>query len=198
MLFPRASPSSPADVPPDNDDLSHEALLANRRRHRHSYHYLNTDNVTAFEGIHQDQDQTHQRLSVKARRHHSTGLTRYRSAPALLDQDQQQQSSGVSTDCQAPRPKRLSLDNAAYRATYPSLDGLGDLGRASSMDYYGPGSSAQYAQAHANAAVHIKGCSCACSRMTTQGPRMDSSMSSSPRSPSRSGTAAAGSIKAQK
>ncbi|KAG0032168.1 hypothetical protein BGZ81_011507, partial [Podila clonocystis] len=35
--------------------------------------------------------------------------------------------------------KHLSLDTAAYRATYPSLDGLGDTGsRPSSMEWFGP------------------------------------------------------------
>ncbi|KAG0055589.1 hypothetical protein BGZ83_008023 [Gryganskiella cystojenkinii] len=49
---------------------------------------------------------------------------------------QQQQRSARRSGTTAPRPKRLSLDHASYIATYPSLDGLGDLGRTSSLEYF--------------------------------------------------------------
>ncbi|KAI9239606.1 MAG: hypothetical protein BYD32DRAFT_434711 [Podila humilis] len=81
------------------------------------------------------------RRSLPTRPASSASLVSSSSSTAInsetdLDVDN---TATVVVQQQRKTKKHLSLDTAAYRATYPSLDGLGDTGsRPSSMEWFGP------------------------------------------------------------
>ncbi|KAG0338125.1 hypothetical protein BG000_004527 [Podila horticola] len=83
------------------------------------------------------------RRSLPARPASSASLLSSSSSTAInseadLDLDTATTTTTVVVQ-QRKTKKHLSLDTAAYRATYPSLDGLGDTGsRPSSMEWFGP------------------------------------------------------------
>ncbi|KAG0203119.1 hypothetical protein BGX28_004514 [Mortierella sp. GBA30] len=139
MLFPRPNNNNSKDAETrdsqmDSDsDYPHTSLLGRRG--------------LSFEDGYHPQNQEH--LSTKARRHHSmgaasTGARRNRAVLGNMDEPTHgefnrstQESRPVATGRR--RPQHLSLDHAAFIATYPSLDGLGDTGpRTSIVDYYKP------------------------------------------------------------
>ncbi|KAF9342942.1 hypothetical protein BGX26_006585, partial [Mortierella sp. AD094] len=154
MLFPRSSSTAPGrrNSGPDNNDCTHESLLSSQSSadRRYSFH----------DGYLMERDE--QTLSTKTRRHRSVGSAR-RSATDPTHNNEHinnnntnnntntssssSSSSSVrsihrnSTFPQSRRanpPKRLSIDHAAFIATYPMLDGLGDTARTSDEEYYGP------------------------------------------------------------
>ncbi|KAG0076552.1 hypothetical protein BGZ92_002345 [Podila epicladia] len=83
------------------------------------------------------------RRSLPARPASSASLVSSSSSTAIntetdLDVDTATSATTIMVQ-QRKTKKHLSLDTAAYRATYPSLDGLGDTGiRPSSMEWFGP------------------------------------------------------------
>ncbi|KAF9942053.1 hypothetical protein BGZ65_011354 [Modicella reniformis] len=107
-------------------------LLQDRARHSHEHH------------------QQQQHLPAKTRKHRSTGSTNTsprRSATMPLEVN----NSGITrnntfpqTDRKAGPPKSLSLDHAAFMATFPMLDGLGDTSRPRDYSCY-PGNTASKA-----------------------------------------------------
>jgi hypothetical protein len=154
MLFPRFSGTkNTADMSPDAEGHYPIESLLGGRNSTNSYRNSTSSELLASsfsfgEGYPVDNNHNHSNTrSAKARRHHSTG--------ALLDSTAQSSSSSSSTlplnnnirrnntvpqVRRASRPERLSIDHAAFIATYPSLDGLGDMGyrnsSSSNMDYY--------------------------------------------------------------
>ncbi|KAF9142929.1 hypothetical protein BGX30_001836 [Mortierella sp. GBA39] len=148
MLFHRFGTKNTADMTPDAEgNYPIESLLGGRNSTSNSSYRNSTSSellASSFsfgEGYPVDNNHNNNR-SAKARRHHSTGT--------LLDSAQSSSSSTnpmnnnirrnntVPQVRRASRPERLSIDHAAFIATYPSLDGLGDMGyrSSSSMDYY--------------------------------------------------------------
>ncbi|KAF9433745.1 hypothetical protein BGZ76_009025 [Entomortierella beljakovae] len=88
-------------------------------------------------------------ISTKARRHRSAGSTRrsatdptndhFNTATATTSGSSSINRNGASHHSRkANPPKSLSIDHAAFMATYPMLDGLGDTVRTSDSEYYGP------------------------------------------------------------
>ncbi|KAG0298253.1 hypothetical protein BGZ96_001219 [Linnemannia gamsii] len=157
MLFPRFSGTkNTADMSPDAEGHYQIESLLGARNSTNSYRNSTSSELLASsfsfgEGYPVDNNHNHNNTrSTKARRHHSTGT--------LLDSTAQSSSSSTSSSTTTPvnnirrnntvpqirrvsRPERLSIDHAAFIATYPSLDGLGDMGyrnssSSSSMDYY--------------------------------------------------------------
>ncbi|KAG0044994.1 hypothetical protein BGZ89_005804 [Linnemannia elongata] len=149
MLFPRFSNTkNTTDMSPDAEgNYPIESLLGGRNSTSNSSYRNSTSSellASSFsfgEGYPVDNNNLNNNRSAKARRHHSTGT--------LLDTAQSSSSStspmnnNIRRNNTVPqvrrtsRPERLSIDHAAFIATYPSLDGLGDMGyRSSSVDYY--------------------------------------------------------------
>ncbi|KAF9095229.1 hypothetical protein BGX23_000838 [Mortierella sp. AD031] len=133
MLFPRFSNKSTTDGNDAEGHYSIESLLSGNRNSTSS------ELLSFGEGYHpvdERQQQQQDYRSAKARRHHSTGSN------ALIDSAHNPRNNSIRRNNTVPpvrrasRPTRLSTDHAAFMATYPSLDGLGDMGRTSSMDYY--------------------------------------------------------------
>ncbi|CAO3569174.1 unnamed protein product [Mortierella alpina] len=123
MLFPRSN-SNKVTVDPEIDgdsEYPHSALLG-------------------FQDGYSLHNNNQQPVSAKARRHHSMGAASTgprRSRTALGETDEPVHSNinrsstfppASRTSTGRRRPQRLSLDHAAFIATYPSLDGLGDMG----------------------------------------------------------------------
>ncbi|KAF8925478.1 hypothetical protein BGZ47_003234 [Haplosporangium gracile] len=151
MLFPRFSNTkNTTGMSPDAEGhYPIESLLGSRNSTSNSSYRNSTSSellASSFsfgEGYPVDNNQISNKRSAKVRRHHSTGT--------LLDSSQSSSSSSstpmnnsnrrnntVPQVRRTSRPERLSIDHAAFIATYPSLDGLGDMGyrSSSSMDYY--------------------------------------------------------------
>ncbi|KAF9387767.1 hypothetical protein CPB97_002098 [Podila verticillata] len=80
------------------------------------------------------------RRSLPARPASSASLVSSSSSTAINSEtDLDIDNTATIVVQQRKTKKHLSLDTAAYRATYPSLDGLGDTGsRPSSMEWFGP------------------------------------------------------------
>ncbi|KAF9131750.1 hypothetical protein BGW39_001352 [Mortierella sp. 14UC] len=147
MLFPRFSKNDTSPDAEGNDPV--ESLLGGHRNSTSS-EVVSPSFFSFGEGYPVDEYSTSNqdyRAAAKVRRHHSTGSN------ALLDSAQTNNTSASSprntsirrnnTVPQVRRtsrsqPQRLSIDHAAFIATYPSLDGLGDMGyrSSSSLDYY--------------------------------------------------------------
>ncbi|KAF9993114.1 hypothetical protein BGZ80_007457 [Entomortierella chlamydospora] len=148
MLFPRSGNTTPErrNSRSDNNDYPRDSLLSSQSSadRRYSFH----------DGYLLDRDD--QTLSTKTRRHRSAGSAR-RSAtePTLnINNNNNNNDNTISSSSSSVRsihrnstfpqsrkanpPKRLSIDHAAFMATYPMLDGLGDTVRTSEEEYYGP------------------------------------------------------------
>ncbi|KAF9150942.1 hypothetical protein BGX20_005552 [Mortierella sp. AD010] len=148
MLFPRSGNTTPERRNSRTDnDYPRDSLLSSQSSadRRYSFH----------DGYLLDRDD--QILSTKTRRHRSAGSARRSvTEPALninnnINKNDNTISSSSSSSVRsihrngtfpqsrrANPPKRLSIDNAAFMATYPMLDGLGDTVRTSEEEYYGP------------------------------------------------------------
>ncbi|KAF9909057.1 hypothetical protein EC991_009118 [Linnemannia zychae] len=142
MLFPRFSKNDTHSDAEGHDTI--ESLLGGHRNSTSSE--VASPSFFSFgEGYPVDEYSQDNRAAAKARRHHSTG--------ALLDSAQTNNNNAGSPRntnirrnntvpqvrrTSRPQPQRLSIDHAAFIATYPSLDGLGDMGyrSSSSLDYY--------------------------------------------------------------
>ncbi|KAI1317653.1 hypothetical protein EDD11_008081 [Mortierella claussenii] len=165
MLFPRFSSKSPtteADYAAlQGSDYPHESLLSDQSVRRASSASMRSQQYngrsdgeqpqqhTSFQDGYISQDFNEQQyLSAKVRRHRSAGST-LRSATDPTS-DRSARSSGIGSGLnrnntfpqtrRAAPPKRLSLDHAAFIATYPMLDGLGDTSsrRMNNSEYYAP------------------------------------------------------------
>ncbi|KAF8985970.1 hypothetical protein BGZ46_000056 [Entomortierella lignicola] len=132
MLFPRSnSPERRNSGPTDDND---ESLLTNDRRYSFHDGYI--------------LDRQSSSSSTKTRRHRSVGTSRRASSEPTLSLSSNNnansatsintRSTGSIAHRRANHPKSLSIDHAAFIATYPMLDGLGDTARTSDCEYYGP------------------------------------------------------------
>ncbi|KAG0281558.1 hypothetical protein BGZ95_002366 [Linnemannia exigua] len=147
MLFPRFSNSKNDSTPDAEGHDTIESLLNGHRNSTSSELSPSSPSFFSFgEGYPVDEysNNSQEYHSAKVRRHHSTG--------ALIDSAQSNNSNlprntnirrnntvpQVRRASGRPQPQRLSIDHAAFIATYPSLDGLGDMGyrSSSSLDYY--------------------------------------------------------------
>ncbi|KAG0368131.1 hypothetical protein BGZ54_002615 [Gamsiella multidivaricata] len=126
MLFPRFSTKTTTDRDPNFEgDYSHESLLS-------------------FQDGHAVYEQRHsQELApVKTRRHRSTGADGIRrSASDPTPNSSLNRSNTFPPSRRTGRPKRLSLDHAAFMATYPMLDGLGDTSNRQTSNAFASRSS---------------------------------------------------------
>ncbi|KAF9186934.1 hypothetical protein BGZ51_001244 [Haplosporangium sp. Z 767] len=137
MLFPRPGNKNTINNRDSEYDSAypHEPLLHGNR----------TSNEQSFEEGYTIRDQHHhsqEPLSAKTRRHHSMSSTGSRRGTNDTDNadpasNSVRRASSLPQGRRANRPKRLSLDPKAFYATYPSLDGLGDMGRPSNSEYRG-------------------------------------------------------------
>ncbi|KAG0372929.1 hypothetical protein BGX24_012388 [Mortierella sp. AD032] len=150
MLFPRFSNSKNDSSTNAEGHDPIESLLNGHRNSTSSDLSPSSPSFFSFgEGYPVDEysNNSQDYRSAKARRHHSTGSN------ALLDSAQSNNNSNqprntnirrnntvpqVRRASSRPQPQPLSIDHAAFIATYPSLDGLGDMGyrSSSSLDYY--------------------------------------------------------------
>ncbi|KAG0259421.1 hypothetical protein BG011_002633 [Mortierella polycephala] len=136
MLFPRLGNKNTTGNQDSEYDNAYprEPLLHGNR----------TSNEVSFEEGYTFQDQhrhSQEPLSAKARRHHSMGSTGSQRSTNDTDnadptRNSVRRASTLPQGRRANRPKRLSLDPKAFYATYPSLDGLGDMGPSSSSGYH--------------------------------------------------------------
>ncbi|GJJ72979.1 hypothetical protein EMPS_05337 [Entomortierella parvispora] len=165
MLFPRFSSSKAgngAERYPDADDqsLPHESLLG--ARHSISNEMTFEEGYPVQEQYHHQTSKARRHHSTDSTLALNGGTPRRSDAKTRTpggnnsfvssnysntnnNADHEPLSSNLSRRSgtfppqggrRAARPKRLSLDHASYIATYPSLDGLGDLGRTSSLEYF--------------------------------------------------------------
>ncbi|KAF9929404.1 hypothetical protein FBU30_001608 [Linnemannia zychae] len=142
MLFPRWSNKNTADISPDADGhYPIEALLGtSSHRNSTSSDYISSS-YSFGEGYsvidNSSARGSHDHRSAKVRRHHSTGTLLDASAQQPLNNSIQRNNT-VPQARRTSRPQRLTIDHAAFIATYPSLDGLGDVGYRSNstIEYY--------------------------------------------------------------
>jgi len=148
MLFPRKNVVERDITRHIDGDTASQSLLSSRRV---------SNEVPCFQEGYILQDrarhsQERQKNSTKTRKHHSAPpTTTAASSPSprrsattnggseSSDMDQCTSMTRANTfppARRAGRPKRLSLDHAAFMATFPMLDGLGDTSRPKERDYY--------------------------------------------------------------
>ncbi|KAF9090179.1 hypothetical protein BGX27_002322 [Mortierella sp. AM989] len=127
--------STPERKDSHQHDYPHQSLLnQSTADRRYSFH----------EGYTMERDE--HVLSAKTRRHRSAGSSRRCSSDPSLRSSNSHINNTTTANTnnshgmnrRASPPKSLSIDHAAFIATYPMLDGLGDTARTSDEEYYGP------------------------------------------------------------
>ncbi|KAF9907828.1 hypothetical protein BX616_000318 [Lobosporangium transversale] len=149
MLFSRSGNKSPIterDYPVEGSNYSYEALSNGQSvRRASSGSFRNNTHRQAFQDGYPIQDlDSQQNPSTNAPRHRSAGSTRRCSSDPNMNK--RPNNAGLNRNNTFPQsrraapPQHLSLDHAAFMATFPMLDGLGDTTskRMSDLEYYAP------------------------------------------------------------
>ncbi|KAI8601472.1 hypothetical protein EDD21DRAFT_106962, partial [Dissophora ornata] len=131
MLFPRFGGKDTTDRDSSLEgDCVHESLLGGRSSEEPSFQ----EGYSVHGHVHHQE----QRSAANVRRHRSMDSNTIHHSATDPSSNRLSRNNTFPRSRRAGPPKRLSLDRAAFMATYPMLDGLGDTSVSSNEEYYGP------------------------------------------------------------